>query len=166
VAESSGAKAPNAVLDSLPTGGSPSDPRTQLATLAYYYLLANPKYTFLDFFGGFEPSTEWDRHWTAAVNYNVGQPQGSWSLFASGRDPADHRLTYHIYERSYTNALILYKPLSYSPTGWTQSTLGDTSATTHLLHGAYRQLRADGTLGLVVTTVTLRNGEGAILVKD
>jgi hypothetical protein len=156
---------PLAVLDSLPTGGSPTSARTQLATLAYYYMLANPKYTFLDFFGGFEPSTQWVRHWTAAVAYNVGQPQGNWSLFATGRDPADHRLTYRIYERNYTNALILYKPLSYSPTSSSRATLGDASATTHLLHGTYRLLRADGTLGPVVTSVTLRNGEGAILIK-
>ena len=38
---------PYVVLDSLPTGGSPTDPRTQLATLAYYYLLADPNRTFL-----------------------------------------------------------------------------------------------------------------------
>jgi hypothetical protein len=43
---------PYAVLDSLPTGGSPTDPRTQIATLAYYYLLADPERTFLNFFGG------------------------------------------------------------------------------------------------------------------
>ena len=44
--------APYAVLDSLPTGGDPTDPRTELATLAEYYLLADPNNTFLDFFGG------------------------------------------------------------------------------------------------------------------
>src|SRR5262249_1978420 len=43
-------RSPLAVLDSLPTGGSPTDPRTQVATLAYYYLLANPKTTFLDLY--------------------------------------------------------------------------------------------------------------------
>src|SRR5262249_13456287 len=36
-----------AVLDAMPTGGSPTDARTQIATLAYYYLLQDPKYTFL-----------------------------------------------------------------------------------------------------------------------
>lgn len=163
--ENNGGAPPLAVLDSLPTGGSPTSPRTQIATLAYYYMLANPKSTFLDFFGGFEPSTQWMRHWSAAVAYDVGQPQGNWSIFATGRDPADHRLGYRIYERHYTNALILYKPLSYSPNARSRATLGDVSATTHLLNGTYRPLRADGTLGPVVTSVTLRNGEGAILIK-
>jgi hypothetical protein len=161
-----GSNPPFAVLDSIPTGGSPTEPRTQLATLAYYYLLADPVHTFLDFYGGFEPSTQWMRHWTAAAAYNVGQPLGNWSLFASGRDPADHRLMYHIYQRNYSNALVLFRPLSYSSTVSSKASLADASATTHLLHGTYRPLRADGTLGAAVTSVTLRNGEGAILIKS
>src|SRR5439155_259109 len=80
--------APFAVLDSVPTGGSPTDPRTQLATLAYYYLLADPATTFLDFFGGYAPATSWSEHWSPAAAYNIGQPSGPWSLFATGADPA------------------------------------------------------------------------------
>ena len=34
------------ILDSLSTGGSPTDPRTRMAALAYYYLLADPDATF------------------------------------------------------------------------------------------------------------------------
>ncbi|HEX5273138.1 MAG TPA: hypothetical protein VFW33_21730, partial [Gemmataceae bacterium] len=45
------------VLDSVPAGGSPTDPRTQIATLAEYYLLADPTRTFLDPFGGDAPAT-------------------------------------------------------------------------------------------------------------
>ena len=41
----------------------------------------------------------------------------------------------------------------------------DATATTHDLGGTYRPLRADGTLGDPVTSVSLRNGEGAILVQ-
>jgi hypothetical protein len=152
-----------AVLDSLPQGGSPTDPRTQLATLAYYYLVADPNKTFLDLYGGFEPSTSWSRHWFPAVGYNVGQPAGTWSLFASGADPSNRSLTYHVYQRSYTNALVLYKPLSFGNNA--SGTLADNTATTHALNGSYRQLNADGTLGLVITSITLRNGEGAILIK-
>src|SRR5262249_43348151 len=86
--------APFAVLAALPTGGSPTDGGTQLASLAYYYMLADPKTTFLDFFGGYEPATSWSRHWSAAVTYNVGQPLGEWSLFATGQDPANRYLQY------------------------------------------------------------------------
>jgi hypothetical protein len=43
--------------------------------------------------------------------------------------------------------------------------LGDATATTHALGGAYFPLLADGSLGAPVTSVTLRNGEGSILIK-
>jgi hypothetical protein len=152
-----------AVLDSLPAGGSPTDPRTQLATLAAYYLIANPNRTFLDIFGGFEPSTSWTRHWIPAAAYNVGQPTSTWSLFASGADPSNTSLTYHVYQRTFANALVLYKPLSYGHN--VNGTLAANTATTHSLGGTYRPLNADGTLGAPVTTISLRNGEGAILIK-
>jgi len=63
------------VLDSLPTGGSPTDPRTQIATLAYYYLVGNPDSTFLMFYGGDDPNSSWREHWSPAAAYN-----GSWDL--------------------------------------------------------------------------------------
>jgi hypothetical protein len=157
---------PIAVLDSLPAGGLPTDPRTQMATLAYYYLLADPKYTFLDLYGGFEPSTAWSRHWIPAVAYNVGTPKSDWKLFATGRDPANYGLTYRVYERDYTNAMILYKPLSYSSSRGTKGTLGGNTAATFQLNGHYRPLHADGSLGAPVTSVSLRNGEGAILIRS
>jgi hypothetical protein len=154
-----------AVLDSLPTGGLPSDARTQMATLAYYYLLADPVHTFLDFNGGYAPATSWSQHWSKAAAFDVGQPVGTWSLFATGHDPSNHALTYRVYQRNYTNSLILYKPLSHALGNHRRATLDSASATTFNLNGKFRMLRADGTLGSLVTHVTLRNGEGAVLVK-
>jgi hypothetical protein len=156
---------PVAVLDSLPLGGSPTDPRTQIATLAEYYLLADPKTTFLDPFGGAAPGTTWAQHWFGALTYNVGQPKGEWSLFATGTDPANHALTYRVYQRSYSNALVLYKPLSYATSARSPGSLSGSTATTQKLNGTYRPLRANGTLGAPVTSISLRNGEGAILIK-
>jgi hypothetical protein len=160
-----GSRTPFAVLDSLPTGGSPTDPRTHMATLAYYYLLADPKHTFLDLYGGYEPSTQWSRHWIPAIATNVGQPKGDWKLFSTGRDPSNKNLTYRVYERDYTNAIVLYKPLSYSPSKGVKGTLGANTATTQQLNGRYRPLRANGILGAPVTSISLRNGEGAILIR-
>ena len=102
-------------------------------------------------------------HWSPAVAYNVGLPTSEWSLFASGTDPSSSTLSFRVYQRSYSNALVLYKPLSYgnNKTG----TLADNTATVHQLQGTYRPLLADGTLGKPVTSIVLRNGEGAILVK-
>jgi hypothetical protein len=153
-----------AILDTYPAGGAPTDSRTEIAALAYYYLLADPKHTFVMFNGGFEPATTWSRHFTAAVNYNVGQPIGTWSVFATGVDPANRNLTYKVYQRQYENALVLYKPLSYA-TGARAGSTSDATATTHALGGTYRKLNADGSFGPPITSIKLRNGEGAILVK-
>ena len=152
-----------AILDTHPRGGSPSDPRTQIASLAYYYLLADPNRSFVMFNGGYEPATGWSRHWTDAVKYDVGKPKGTWSLFAQGKDPEHTSLDYKIYQRKYDRALVLYKPLAYTK-GRTGSTSNATS-TVHKLDGKYRELRADGTLGPAVNYARLRNGEGAILIR-
>ena len=80
-----------------------------------------------------------------------------------GLDSSDP-LTYKVYERQYDNALVLYKPLSYFR--GRAGTSDDATATTHDLGGTYRPLQADGTLGAAITRITLRNGEGAILVKS
>jgi hypothetical protein len=151
------------ILDTYPQGGSPTDGRTQLAALSYYYLVADPETSMLMFNGGHEPATSWTRHWSDAVRFDVGRPVEEWSTFASGADPTNSRLVYKIYQREYDNALVLYKPLSY--TRGTTGTTIDRTATTHELGGTYRVLNSNGTVGEAVTRITLRNGEGAILVK-
>jgi hypothetical protein len=157
--------APYAILDALPAGGSPTDPRTQIAALAEYYLLADPSRTFLDPFGGNAPATSWSQHFFNAITYNVGQPVGTWSILANGADPSDQSMAYRVYQRQYSNALVLYKPLSSTANASATGATSDNTATTHQLGGTYRALQADGTLGLPVTSITLRNGEGAILIK-
>ncbi|MDY3552507.1 Ig-like domain-containing protein [Gemmata sp. JC717] len=156
--------APYLVIDSSPEGGSRYDSRTQLATLAYYYMVADPDRSFLMFFGGDSPSSSWTEHWSPAVNVNVGAPVGSMKVFATGTDPANSALTYQVMAREYENALVLYKPLSYAQ-GKGEGTTGNNTATTHQLGGTYRIVNSNGTLGQYVTSITLRNGEGAILVK-
>jgi hypothetical protein len=159
--------APYGVIDSLPQRGEPTDERMLLATLAYYYLLADPDSTFLMFYGGHEPSSPWRRHWTAAAARDVGQPIGAWSRFAQGDDPSDARRKYRVYRRDYERAVILYKPLSHADGDWkTQAALGAESATTHDLGAAYRPVSPDGSVGAPITQIRLRNGEGAILLKE
>jgi hypothetical protein len=155
---------PYVVIDSRSDGGSPRDPRTQLATLAYYYLLADPDQTFLMFFGGENPSSTWADHWSPAAAVDVGQPTDEFRTFATGIDPLSPSLTYKVFARDYSNGLVLYKPLSYTQ-GIGEGTANDQTATTHQLGGNYRRVNADGTLGPVVSSVTLRNGEGAVFVK-
>jgi hypothetical protein len=156
--------APYLVIDSYPAGGSPNDSRTQLAALSYYYLVADPERTFLMFFGGSNPSSSWTEHWTPAAAVDVGAPTGTMREFATGKDPLSPTLTYKVFARDYENALVLYKPLSYQQ-GIGEGTRNLQTATTHQLGGNYRRVNADGTLGPVVTSVSLRNGEGAVLIK-
>jgi hypothetical protein len=152
------------ILDSLPTKGyDATDPRVQVTTLAMYYLLADPKRTFLLMNGGKEPASGWNRHWTGAISFDVGKPLATWTVFGTGQDPSNKTLDFKIYSRQYQNALVLYKPVSYTR-GVSGKTTDDT-ATTHYLGGTYREVRADGTLGQLVTHVSLRNGEGVILAK-
>jgi len=156
---------PYLVLDSMPTGGNVNDPRTQLATLAYYYMVGNPDSTFLMFYGGFEPSSTWTRHWSNYVKYDVGKPVSDYREMASGIDPANGELTYKVYGREYTNSLVLYKPLSYTLGKGTGTTVSLT-ATTMNLNGNYRVVDANGVAsGPVINRITLKNGEGVILAK-
>lgn len=153
------------ILDTLPTNGfNINDPRMQLASLAMYYLVADPRTTFLMVNGGNEPASSWTQHWIPAVTYDVGKPVGDYTTFAAGLDPANKSLQYKVYSRKYENAMALYKPLSYTR-GITGTTANNT-ATTHVLDGWYRIVNADGSLGARVNQVTLRNGEGVILAKS
>lgn len=152
------------IIDSLSTGGSPTDARTRMATLAYYYMIGDSQSTMLMLWGGEEPASSWSRHWFNALSYNVAQAQGDYSLFATGSDPGNAALTYKVYQREYDNALVLYKPLSYA-TGRGNGTTSNNTATIHQLGGSYRVLNSDGTLGATVTSISLRNGEGAVLIK-
>jgi hypothetical protein len=97
------------------------------------------------------------------VKYDVGKPKGTWGLFAQGKDPERNTLNYQVFQRTYDRALVLYKPISYL--SGLRGTTSNATATVHKLTGNYRELRADGTLGPVVTSVRLRNGEGAILIR-
>ena len=155
---------PYLVIDTHPAGGSPTDSRTQLAALSYYYLVADPERTFLMFFGGNNPSSSWTEHWSPAAGVDVGLPTGTMRVFATGIDPLSPALSYKVFARDYENALVLYKPLSYKQ-GIGEGTRNTQTATTHQLGGSYRQVNANGTLGPVITAITLRNGEGAVLIK-
>lgn len=152
------------ILDSLSTGGSPTDPRTRMAALASYYLLADPEATLFMAWGGEEPASAWSRHWWDAIGFDIGRPVGTWSEFASGTDSANTSLTFRVFQRSYERALVLYKPLSYAAGKGTGGT-GEGTVTIHRLTSNYRLLNADGSLGPVTRLVSLRSGEGAILVK-
>lgn len=156
--------APYLILDSHPGSQSVSDPRVQIGTLAYYYLLGDPDRTMLMMFGGYKPSAAWQDGWITAAETDIGQPREAFRTLATGKDPENTKLEYRIYSRDYDKALVLYKPRSYA--SGTTGTINDSTATTHQLNGRYRLLNANGSLGPVITQITLRNGEGAVLIKQ
>ena len=156
--------APYLVIDTHPAGGSSTDARTQTAALAYYYLVADPDRTFLMFFGGNNPSSTWTQHWSPAAAVDVGAPTGAMRVFAHGDRSVEPGADYKVFARDYENGLVLYKPLSYK-SGIGEGTRNEQTATTHQLGGSYRRVNADGTLGPVITSIRLRNGEGAVLIR-
>jgi hypothetical protein len=99
------------------------------------------------------------------VAHDVGKPRGKWSQRATGPDPSNPALSYRLYQREYDKALVLYKPLSHERGKVVTASLGDETATTHDLDDTYRPLRADGTRGEPISRISLRNGEGTILIK-
>jgi hypothetical protein len=152
------------VLDSHPGTASLTDARTRAGVLSYYYLVADPDRTYLMTFGGVAPNASWQSRWIPAAAVDIGKPKGNLTTFATGADPQRLTLQYRVFAREYDNALVLFKPLSYQ-LGQGTGTTADATATTHKLNGNYRVLNADGTTGPVISSITLRNGEGAVLLK-
>ena len=158
------------------SNGTSGTDRGKLLSLGLYYLVHNSHTfymyeTLIGHAGAGDVST-WA--YNPAVDYDIGQPDqipnGSVDfegkantkehyLFASGSDPVNPSLTYHVHARRFTNALVLVKLL---PTG---STTDDASITTHALDGTYAPLNVDGTIGAPITQASIRNNEALILIR-
>ncbi len=155
---------PYVIIDTYSGSVAMTDPRSQMGALAYYYLLADPDKTFLMFNGGQAPNAAWRDVFAPAATVDVGRPTGAMTTWATGRDPENTALTYQVLRREYGNAIALFKPLSYKIATGT-GTRNDATATIHQLGGNYRQLNANGTRGPVISSITLRGGEGAVLMR-
>lgn len=174
-------------IDANPTGGSPTDPRTQMAALAMYHLVSDPATTFFSAWGGQDTMGDWQAggHWWNAIAQDLGTPVGplgtprpecpTCGTFATGPDPAITTAggpSYTVFGRQWTKGLVLAKPTSgnWSNPGPAPGAAGnDASATTHDISAirpgtSWAILNADGTKGAPVNSVTLRNNEGVILV--
>lgn len=157
------------------SSGEAGTDRGRMLTLALYYLIHNRNtwymYESVQHHGSDTDMSQWA--WNPAVEFDIGRPDqvpsgnvdfdGNYPsdehyVFATGADPYRGDLTYRVLARRFTNALVLAKML---PAG---SVVGDASITTHSLDGSYAILRPDGTLGDVVTEVSIRNNEGLILI--
>lgn len=158
------------------SNGVPGTDRGKMLSLGLYYLVHNSHtyYVYDTNWGhaGAGDISTWG--YNPAVDYDIGQPdqvpvgttdfEGKANtkehyLFASGPDPVNSSLTYHVWGRRFTNALVLVKLL---PAG---STIDDSSITTHTLDGPYMPLNVDGTVGSPINQVSIRNNEAVILIK-
>jgi hypothetical protein len=158
------------------SNGTSGTDRGKMLSLGLYYLVHNSHTyymyeTLIGHAGSGDVST-WA--YNPAVDYDIGQPdvipsgktdfEGKSNtkehyLFTSGSDPVNGSLTYHVWARNFTNALVLVKLL---PAG---STTDDFSATQVDLGGTYMLLNVDGTVGPPVTQTTIRNNEALILIR-
>jgi hypothetical protein len=157
------------------TGSVDGSERGKLMTLALYYIVQN-KNTYYAYRTNVRSADQVPLsvyQWNPAVQYDIGLPAsvpdgyldfegmpGSQYFyeFASGPDPYDSTLTYHVLARNYTKALVLAKML---PGG---SVVDERSITVHALSRPYAVLNADGELGAVVTEAVIKNNEGLILI--
>lgn len=149
-------------------------PREWKLALAFYLLLFDPSKAWLMLWW----STGWyyDPTLAPVFNYMAGLasadfgtptgivPAGKTArgsdgafIMQTGADPSYGASTYYVYGRWYDNCLVLARP--HSPSGaW-----DDTSAVTIDLDSEMTPLLLDGSQGAGVTSVSLRNGEAAVL---
>lgn len=112
----------------------------------------------------FDPYNEgWPQYpfssvWLEAYNYNIGLATARRSIFKSGTDPVGQN--YDVWRRTFQNGFVLCRPQK----GTNQ---GDSSAATVALpSGNWKMLQPDGTLGGLVSSINLRNGESAIFIAS
>lgn len=176
---------PLQIIDSFFTEGSPSvspTDRARLQLLAEYYMVSRPE-TYFEPFGdnflenGTNTSDNWlPYRWIEAIAVDIGQPivslsqpGGLYTVFANngtGTDPDSGLKTYKVYSRYFDNALVLFKPLSVTSDGLTNGLLTGTP-TVHTLGGTFYPVDASGNISASgVTSISLNNGQGAILMRS
>jgi hypothetical protein len=149
-----------------------SDPRYQYGTLCAYHMGSTAD-TFLNYWGGEQPNLEWKYKWCEAADHDIGSPSGTYSVWATGADPDNASLTYKVFKRQFANAVVLFKPISTN--GLSNGLINGlpwNTATSHSLANlvpgktSYRKVNPDGTLGATITSISLANSEGAILIPQ
>ena len=138
--------------------------RSKLAELASYYLVVprSPDHLALQLVN------MWDRPysslWLRAQEANIGHPTEPRRTITSGVAPVDPTgQKVQLFARDFDRALVLFR----AQTGWGAQTYGAKTAVSIQLPEGERwlPLLADGTLDSPVTSVSLENAEGIILVK-
>jgi len=102
------------------------------------------------------PTSERNMTWVTGVSQ--GWPQ----LTAAGNNATDRAINTNVWRRDFTNCIVLHRP-----NGGSTSHVNFNEYSGPLdLGGTYYRLSADGTTGGAITSIKLRRGEGAILMKN
>jgi len=152
-------------LDTVPLAGVGGLDRTLIMNLCWYYMAADYEHCYYmcnSADNNVDDDIDTLASWFPAIDTSVGQPIGSRSVCTSGTDGASQ--SFDLYERKYLRdngdtVKIYYRP----PNG---SDYTSTSNVVYPLGGNYRELKKDGTLGGIVTSVTIRNAEGMIMMES
>ena len=98
--------------------------------------------------------------WIPAMGHELGWPAQRYQLAATGPAVDQSGGSYKVWSRQYPYGVVYIRPVDGFDAKWgSQST-----PVTVNLGGNYRQLQTDATLGPVVTQISLRGGEGAIML--
>ena len=105
------------------------------------------------------PSTDrWDSvSWCGSMDYDVGEPVEAYSTAQSGTDPEGY--SYTVYKRPFARAVVYIRPRG----SWNENIDAGTAVTVDL-GGTYRELFPDGSTGSPVTSISIRNAQGKIVV--
>jgi len=142
--------------------GSFSYAQTILGNLAWY-LVSRTELTYLFEMGTSSPSTAgWDSlTWRGCLDVatqQLGEAVGDPYVLDQGTDPMGNPCA--VYARHYENGLAVVRPRG----NWNQGIETTTAITVNLPSQLY-PLKPDGTLSGKVTSISLRNGEGAIFLS-
>jgi hypothetical protein len=145
-----------------PGNSASGNARLLLASLANYYMVVPNPPANLTYHSDSGLSSPFEQNWLSAIETEIGSPFGVRSIYSQGTDP--NGWSYRVWARDFGNALVLVRPIA----AWNYQTFDDTTAVTVTLPAGdtYLPLNSDGTLGAPVNSITLRNAEAAILIKQ
>jgi len=148
--------------------------RDRIFSLATFYLSKGPNtyYTFGAHGLGPVGGRTLKEQFYPAIEYNVGQPKASYYILHQEDDPSCPHNEWGIakmYAREFDKALMVSLPLPHWDSNYTASytvSLPSYDKGGGQTSNRYQKLNSDGTINPnIITSITLRNAEGAILVK-
>ncbi|MCX6831863.1 MAG: hypothetical protein NT028_06960 [candidate division Zixibacteria bacterium] len=99
--------------------------------------------------------------WIPAMGYELGVPIAHYQLATSGASPDKAGASYKVWMRDYQGGRVYIRPKDDLDLGiWGSAS----TPVTVSLGGTYQQLNTDGTLGSVITSLSLHGAEGAIVI--